>query len=231
MCEERAHHSASANKRRPSPAPAPFLGGSGWIGDGKIRAVVSQGGTSGFGHLLGKDLPLSPTLLPGGSPGHANGLLCLVIRALPLLGTMRSQAAHPGASTTLPTLASLRRTALSCQSHPESPRSQSKSEAEPPRLELCLRSLHTHLFLCEALEGPGASGLRASGLCLAGQAWHRLVSPWGGSSARGLEDSLKSVCLSRAACLYLRSPPPRLRAGEAGEVAVPCPGRGDMPPD
>lgn len=231
MCEERTHHSASANKRRPSPAPAPFLGGSGWIGDGKIRAVVSQGGTSGFGHLLGKDLPLSPTLLPGGSPGHANGLLCLVIRALPLLSTMRSQAAHPGSSTTLPTLASLRRTALSCQSHLESPRSQSKSEAEPPRLELCLRSLHTHLFLCEALEGPGASGLRASGLCLAGQAWHLLVSPWGGSSARGLEDSLKSVCLSRAACLYLRSPPPRPRAGEAGEVAVPCPGRGDMPPD
>lgn len=68
MCEELTHHSASANKRRPSPAHAPFLGGSGWIGDGKIRAVVSQGGTSGFGHLLGKDLPLSPTLLPGGEP-------------------------------------------------------------------------------------------------------------------------------------------------------------------
>lgn len=66
MCEERTYHKCFSQLK--VDPPTPFLGGSGWIGDGKIRAVVSQGVTSGFGHLLGKDLPPSPTLLPVGAP-------------------------------------------------------------------------------------------------------------------------------------------------------------------
>lgn len=50
-----------------------FFEGSRGIGDGKIRTVVSQGVTSGFGHLLGKDLPPSPTLFLVGAPDMQMG--------------------------------------------------------------------------------------------------------------------------------------------------------------
>lgn len=126
------------------------------------------------------------------------------------------------ASTTLPTLASILRTALSCQGHPESPMSQSKSEAAPC-LELCLWSLHTHLFLCEALEGRVPSGLRASELPLVEKAWHLLIRPQGRLS--------KMPCEQPEIAVYPERPAFTPNAGEAGEVAAPCPSRGDMPPD
>lgn len=92
--------------------------------------------------------------------------------------------------------------------------SQSKPEAAPPCLELRLWSLHTHLFLCEALDGLRAPPGRV------GQAWHLLASPRGGSSARGLANSRKSFCLTPAACLY-----PWSWGGWGGGSSVPWQGR------
>lgn len=79
------------------------------------------------------------------------------------------------------------------------------------------------LFLCEALEGWVPSGLRASELPLVEKAWHLLIRPRGRLSKR--------PCEQPEIVVYPERPAFTPNAGEAGEVAAPCPSRGDMPPD
>lgn len=123
---------------------------------GKIRAVMSQGVTSGFGYLPGKDLPPSPTLLLVGTPPG----LCLW-RAP---GCSDRGPAPPCPPWPLPPDQFSPARATLHHPHPSQNQRQSRPTWNPTFVASTRTSSCVHPFppRCEALEVTVMNGLRAS---------------------------------------------------------------------